>query len=122
MKILAIIAQKGGAGKTTLSINLAIAAALAKKQVVLIDTDQQASAHKWSRLRKSDNPAIFQCQTPKLEQMALSAKNAGADLLVIDTAPHSEKTAQTVANMADFILIPTQPSNRSEERRVGKEC
>ena len=48
MKIIAVLSQKGGSGKTTLSINLAIAAAKAGKQVVLIDIDPQQSAARWS--------------------------------------------------------------------------
>jgi len=111
MKTLAIIAQKGGAGKTTVALNLAIASVLAKRQTVLVDIDKQASAHKWSRLRKLDDPAIIKCQEPKLKMVVQSAEKAGADLLVIDTAPHSEKASLTAAQLADFILIPVQPSN-----------
>ena len=111
MKTLAIIAQKGGAGKTTVSINLAIAATLAKLETVLIDIDKQGSAYKWSRLRKESSPAIFEAKEPQLKQMIQAAQKAGAALTILDTAPHSEKAAQSAANLADFILIPVQPSN-----------
>ena len=58
MKTLALISQKGGSGKTTIALNLAIAAAGAGKQVVVIDLDPQRSAVRWSRLQASDQPVI----------------------------------------------------------------
>ena len=51
MKTIAILSQKGGAGKTTLALHLAVAAVQAKRQVAVVDLDPQASAIGWKDSR-----------------------------------------------------------------------
>lgn len=111
MKTIALISQKGGSGKTTLSINLAIAATRAGKQAVLIDLDPQQSAARWARLRKDDAPVIVSGHAPNLQHLVDKARAAGADLVVIDTAPKSESASLVAAKIADLIIIPCQPSS-----------
>lgn len=111
MKTIALISQKGGSGKTTLSLNLAIAASRAGKQVILIDLDPQQSAARWSRLRKHDAPVIMSGHAPNLAQLIDKARAAGADLVVIDTAPKSESASLVAAKLANLIIIPCQPSS-----------
>jgi chromosome partitioning protein len=111
MKTISLISQKGGSGKTTLSINLAIAAAKAGKQVILIDLDPQQSAARWARLRKADSPVIMSGHAPNLAQLIDKARHAGAELVIIDTAPKSESASLVSAKLADLIIIPCQPSS-----------
>ncbi len=111
MKIISLISQKGGSGKTTLSINLAIAATLAGKHVVLIDLDPQQSAARWSRLRTADAPVILSGHAPNLAELVDKARAAGANYIVIDTAPKSESASLVAAKLANLILIPCQPSS-----------
>lgn len=111
MKVIACISQKGGVGKTTISINLAVAAARDGKQVVLLDLDPQQSAARWSRLRTDDNPLIIPAHAPNLAELLEKAETGGADLVIIDTAPKSENASLTAARVADFVLIPCQPSS-----------
>ena len=110
MKIVALISQKGGSGKTTLALNLAIAAARDRKQVVVIDLDPQQSAARWVRLRRDEAPVIIGGHTPNLAQLIEQARTGGADLVILDTAPKSESAALTAAKSADLLLIPCQPS------------
>ena len=56
MKTIAIISQKGGAGKTTLSVHLATAAALAGHNAAIIDLDPQGTAASWGDRAKPKRP------------------------------------------------------------------
>lgn len=111
MKTVAVISQKGGSGKTTLSINLAIAATETQKQAVIIDLDPQQSATRWARLRKAEQPVIVPGHGPNLADLVARAEAAGADFVFIDTAPKSESAALAAAKLADLVLIPCQPSS-----------
>lgn len=110
MKTVAIISQKGGAGKTTLAIHLAVVAEQDGKQAAVIDLDPQASATGWGDHRRSDTPAVVSAQAARLAQVLDAARETGAALAVIDTAPHSESTALAAARSADLILIPCRPA------------
>lgn len=108
MLTLAIISQKGGAGKTTLAVHLATEAAK-RGPVVVVDVDPQASAASWGDNRQGDSPAVVSCQPGRLEATLKAARENGAKFAIIDTAPHAESPALAAARAADFILIPTRP-------------
>ena len=110
MKIIAILSQKGGAGKTTLAIHLAVAAGQMKHEAVIIDLDPQASATSWKDSREDDTPVVVSAQFSRLTSVLDAAKNGGADLAIIDTAPHSEGASLAAARAADLILIPCRPA------------
>lgn len=106
MITIAIISQKGGAGKTTLAINLAVASEMARKPAVLIDLDPQASATNWNDHRGKQSPAVISAQASRLPEVLATARAHNAQLAIIDTAPHSENAALAAARAADLILIP----------------
>ena len=108
MLILSIIAQKGGAGKTTLALHLAVEAGK-HGQVAVIDLDPQASATGWGDARKAESPVVVSCPPGRLGRTLELAKENGAAFVIIDTAPHSEGSALAAARAADFILIPSRP-------------
>jgi len=111
VKILAIISQKGGAGKTTLAVNLAVAAELEDVPTVLIDLDPQSSAKTWHDLRAGkEAPVVVSAQASRLEEVIAIAHSNGAELVIIDTAPHSESAALAAARAADLVLIPCRPA------------
>ncbi len=110
MKTLAIISQKGGAGKTTLALHLAVAARIKKKTAAIIDLDPQASAANWGDSREDEYPAVVSAQPARLVKVLAAAKEAGAKLAVIDTAPHSESAALAAARAADLVIIPCRPA------------
>ena len=109
MKTVAIISNKGGAGKSTLSINLAVAAKKDDKEVALIDLDPQASACDWGDSREIEEPAVVSVQAARLEKVLKAARDQ-ADLAIIDTAPHSETAALAAAKLADLVLVPCRPA------------
>ena len=110
MKIVTLLAQKGGTGKTTLSIHLAALGAAKGKKVVIADIDPQQSASFWRKRRKKDNPEVVTLVSTALKKVANDYQKQGVDLLVIDTAPHSHDDAIIAAKLADFILIPSRPA------------
>ena len=110
MKTIAIISQKGGAGKTTLALHLAVAAELAGKQTAVIDLDPQASASSWGDSREKETPAIVSAQASRLPKVLSAAREANAQFVIIDTAPHSESTSLAAARAADLVLIPCRPA------------
>jgi chromosome partitioning protein len=110
MKTLAILSQKGGAGKTTLALHLAVAGVQAKRQAAVIYLDPQASAMGWKDSRSQETPVVVSAPPGRLSQVLATAEQNGADLAILDTAPHSESTALAAARAADLILIPCRPA------------
>ena len=110
MKTLGLIAQKGGTGKTTLSIHLAVQASLNGLGVLLVDLDPQASASAWWRRRKQPQPELIQSRGETLPEVLETASERGYDLALVDTAPHSSEDARTCARLADWVCIPTRPA------------
>ncbi len=114
MKTVAIISQKGGSGKTTLALNLGVAAHLAGQQAVIADMDEQASAAMWHQARQKFSqdplPHVVATQADALASLHSEATRQGVDYLFIDTAPQSNNPAIGAAELADCILITCKPS------------
>jgi chromosome partitioning protein len=110
MKTIAIISQKGGAGKTTISVHLAVAAERLGLQTALFDLDPQASASSWSDKRNSPSPAVVSAQAARLPNLLEQAASQSADLVIIDSAPNADSASLAAARAADLILIPCRPS------------
>jgi chromosome partitioning protein len=108
MLTVAVIAQKGGVGKTTLALHLAVEAAKSGG-VVIIDTDPQASAAQWADDRKSPQPAVVTCPASRLSISLHAARQSGAHVAFIDTAPAVESPALAAVRAADFCLIVSRP-------------
>jgi chromosome partitioning protein len=109
MKTLAIISQKGGSGKTTLALNLACAAESFGQRAVVIDLDPQASAKGWHDHREKESPVVISAQASRIQDVLETARQNGADVCIVDTAPHSETAALAAARAADLVLIPCRP-------------
>jgi chromosome partitioning protein len=110
MKVWSIVSQKGGAGKTTLALHLAIAAAKDLK-VLVIDLDPQESAERWHAIRQrvtgsKDDPSIAAGPHQKLPDMLRTARKFGADLVLIDTPPKLDKAIIPAARVATMVLVP----------------
>ena len=110
MFTVAVISQKGGAGKTTLALNLAVAAERRRRATLVVDVDPQGSAAAWAKARDADTPVVTAIQAHALEATLATGRAAGARLALIDTAPLAEQVALAAARAADFVLIPCRPS------------
>jgi len=108
MKILAIISQKGGVGKTTIAMALAVAAQAQRQEVAVFDLDNQASASFLASIRKAAPLVVVDTKPLLLERDLGRAREAGADLVIIDCPP-DQSQAYAAAQWADLVLIPTPP-------------
>ncbi len=110
MKKIAVMSQKGGAGKTTATINLSVAAMKAGHTVAVIDLDPQASAKRWSDNRTNDVPIVISAHAVRLPEVLHAAEADGITLVIIDTPPSKDPDLVDVAGFADLALIPCRPS------------
>jgi chromosome partitioning protein len=108
--IVAVINQKGGAGKTTIALNLAAVLASEGRRVLLIDADPQQTAQDWAAVRERPPPfQVVGLSKPVLHR-DLPPLAADYDHVVIDGAPRNYEVARSAIAAADLVLIPVQPS------------
>ena len=97
MKTIALISQKGGGGKTTIAVHLATALQAFGHETLVIDLDPQASASEWKDARIAERPYDMAVPPARLLKALETARQGGATVAVLDTAPHSEGTALEAA-------------------------
>jgi chromosome partitioning protein len=108
MKVLAILSQKGGVGKTTLATCLAVAAEQAGQRVAIVDIDPQATASFWKDVRNQETPAVISVPPVRLGAMIKASADAGTDLVIIDGAAVARDVTFEAAKHADFVIVPTK--------------
>lgn len=109
MQTIALISQKGGTGKTTLAIMLAVAAHRRGLTVAILDTDPQTNAANWGDRRgQSETFIAMSVGEGQLARQVETLREAGADLVIIDTAGKATNAAKIAAQCADVVLIPAQ--------------
>lgn len=110
--IISFLNQKGGVGKTTLSVNVAGCLARQGHRVLLIDADKQGSATTWASLRED---APFQVVSMARANMARDALKLAQDYdhTIIDGPPHAEEIARSCIAASDFVALPIEPSGLS---------
>jgi chromosome partitioning protein len=119
MRVLALAAQKGGSGKTTLSGHLAVEAERAGAgPVAILDTDPQHSLLQWRNSRAAATPVLAKATLPDLSGALDELREAGIKLVVVDTPPAITISISNVIAHADLVLIPTRPSPH-DLRAVG---
>ncbi|MGB5465317.1 MAG: ParA family protein [Sedimenticolaceae bacterium] len=110
MKTVCLLAQKGGTGKTTLCLHLAVLAAELGRRAEIVDIDPQASASAWRRRRQADVPPVSRSGAAELDIVLADRRRQGIDLVLIDTAPHSSHEAALAVQLSDLALIVSRPA------------
>ena len=116
MSTVAIVGQKGGIGKTTLSIHLAVAATLAGHTTALIDLDPQGYAAGWGDIRENadipnaEYPVVISAHASRLPQVVEKAAEHGITFAIIDTPAQLEAPVTAAAKAARLALIPCLPA------------
>lgn len=108
--IVGVLNQKGGVGKTTISVNLAASLARAGSRVLLIDADPQGSALDWAAARQGDPLfSVVGFPRPSIHK-EIAQIGLGYDHIVIDGPPRVTDLARSAIMASDIVLIPVQPS------------
>ncbi len=107
--IYAVISQKGGSGKTTISTNLAVEACLAGKRAMIVDTDPQGSSGTWSDIRDKPLPKVITTQPSRLPREIGRAAENGFEVVILDTPGHTDMSMLTAAQHARLVIIPCRP-------------
>jgi chromosome partitioning protein len=117
MRSIAFVTQKGGAGKTTLTASLAVAAAAAGEKVIALDLDSQGSLLRWSERRKAANApntvVIEPLETERLPQLPAILEGlagVGFTLAVFDTAGADAGAIRRIVDSVDLCLLPVRPT------------
>jgi chromosome partitioning protein len=109
LQVIAVVAEKGGVGKTTLALTLAVAAVQAGRKVAVFDLDPQATAAQWTDRRDNEFPWVVATPATRLDAAIANAKGQGVDFAVIDTPPHAGTDAVEAARRSDLVLVPVEP-------------
>jgi chromosome partitioning protein len=109
MQVLAILAQKGGVGKSMLARSLAVQGLLDEVRTAILDADPQGTVVSWGRRRQSPAPGVASLGSRGLAEALADLAARGAQLVVIDTPPHAQPVINLAASVADAALLVTGP-------------
>lgn len=110
--ICSFLNQKGGVGKTTISINVAAYFAIQGKKVLLVDADKQSSSSTWAGLRETTPFQVISIARDNLAKDVIEMSR-DYDVTIIDGPPHAESIARACIIASDIVLIPIEPSGLS---------
>lgn len=113
-KVITVAQHKGGAGKTTLSTQIAAALQQDGADILMIDVDPQGSTSEWHKVRsetlgRKNKIVLMQTQGWKMMR-EVPRLTKEFDYIIIDTPPHAESESSIAIRLADLVLMPVQPS------------
>ncbi len=129
MRTLSFVTQKGGSGKTTLCLNLAVAVEERGGRCLVLDLDPQGSAEAWYQDRDALTPKLVRVAAGDLPAALDLARRGGFTRVLVDTPGRDEPAVAAAIRAADFCLVPcrptppdmkAQPATVATIRRLGK--
>ena len=108
-RVIAILNQKGGSGKTTLSTNLAFGILKMGKKVLLVDADPQGSTRDWHEKNGAKLVNVLGMDRETIQDDLKTVMDS-YDIIIVDGAPRVSKASSLAIKSADLVLIPVQPS------------
>lgn len=109
MKIIALTNQKGGAGKSTIALNLAVAFSQSGFKTVIADADPQGTCQDWYSVRQEiqqkNDVSVF-----GVAKSVKAIKSLDAEVVIIDTQASFSLTTAEILALSDIVLIPVKPS------------
>jgi chromosome partitioning protein len=110
MKTIAFVTQKGGSGKSTLCIDLAVAARQAGKAVCILEMDRQATISDWAELRKSEPPEVALIDATQIAAVLTRLAECDYDHVFIDTPGVDSPGTLAAMRAADLCIVPSRPT------------
>jgi chromosome partitioning protein len=107
---IAVASVKGGSGKSTISVHLAVAAMRAGEKVALLDCDPQGSAAAWHAARELGEPYVASVDPADLAKALAKARSGGYSVVIVDTQPRLAASLTNLARATDYVLSPMQPT------------
>jgi len=107
--VISFLQEKGGSGKTTMSVNVAHGLVMRGFKVLLVDGDPQGSARDWNAQNEGSLVPVIGLDRETLP-VDLKAVKEGYDFIIIDGAPQISKLSAAAIRASDIVLIPVQPS------------
>jgi chromosome partitioning protein len=111
MRVIAIASQKGGAGKSTFAVNLAVLANQQSEPALLIDMDEQGSLSVWQGLRKASTPLVVPSRPEELSEVLEAARrDSRIEWVFLDAPPLSNESVAAMMTAASLVVVPARPS------------
>jgi chromosome partitioning protein len=107
--IISFLQEKGGAGKTTLTINVAMMLKVLGWRVLIVDSDPQGSARDWHEANNGERINVIGIDRPTIDVDVKPLKHL-YDYILIDGAPRLSSITAKILTISDLVLIPVQPS------------
>ena len=108
MKVIAILSQKGGCGKTTIAVNLSKGIAVKRHKVMLIDADSQGSILNWKGIAGEHSFQITHYTRDDIHKVIPEMK--GFDYIIIDGPPGVMGITKSILVSSDEVILPIGPS------------
>jgi chromosome partitioning protein len=110
MKAITFVTQKGGSGKSTLCISLAVAAQEAGANVCILEMDRQATVSDWAEHRQTETPEVAQIDETQLGDVMRVLQGSAYDYVFIDTPGVDSPGTLSAIRAADLCVIPCRPT------------